>query len=102
MDKKGKIIMGLPSKVPRGETPLRDVSNSILTLSVSVSVSTIFGPAEDSSRDHEDGLYVQGAKLFNLLPRHIHDMNTGTTDQFKAELDSWLGKVPDQPTIPGR
>ena len=29
-------------------------------------------------------------------------MNTGTPDQFKAELDSWLGNVPDQPTVPGR
>jgi hypothetical protein len=28
----------------------------------------------------EASLSVQGAKLFNLLPRHIRDMNTGTTD----------------------
>ena len=50
----------------------------------------------------EASLSVQGAKLFNLLPRHIRDMDTGTTDQFKSELDSWLGNIPDQPTIPGR
>ena len=50
----------------------------------------------------EASLSVQGAKLFNLLPRHLRDMNTGTTDHFKAELDSWLENVPDQPTIPGR
>jgi ribonuclease P/MRP protein subunit RPP40 len=50
----------------------------------------------------EASISVHGAKLFNLLPRHIRDISCGTTDQFKAELDSWLGLIPDQPTIPGR
>ena len=53
-------------------------------------------------RAREASLSVQGAKLFNLLPRHIRDMDTGTPDQFKAQLDSWLENVPDQPTVPGR
>ena len=50
----------------------------------------------------EASLSVHGAKLFNLLPRHIRDISTGTTDQFKRELDSWLECVPDQPTTQGR
>ena len=50
----------------------------------------------------EASISVHGAKVFNLLPRHIRDISTGTPDQFKAELDSWLGTIPDQPTIPGR
>ena len=49
----------------------------------------------------EASLSVQGSKLFNLLPRHIRDIHTGT-DQFKMELDSWLELIPDQPTIQGR
>ena len=50
----------------------------------------------------EASLSVQGSALFNLLPRHIRDIVTGTTDQFKMELDSWLESIPDQPTIQGR
>ena len=39
----------------------------------------------------EASISVHGAKLFNLLPRNIRDISCGTTEQFKAELDSWLG-----------
>ena len=53
-------------------------------------------------RAREASLSVQGARLFNIIPRHLRDISTGTVDQFKAELDSWLSTVPDQPTIPGR
>ena len=50
----------------------------------------------------EASLPVHGARLFNLLPQHLRDMNVGTVDQFKSGLDTWLMTVPDQPTIPGR
>ena len=50
----------------------------------------------------EASLSVQGARLFNIIPRHLRDTSTGTVDQFKAGLDSWLSTIPDQPTIPGR
>ena len=51
----------------------------------------------------EASFSVRGSRLFNLLPRTIHDnITTGGVDQFKAELDSWLATVPDQPSIPGR
>ena len=36
----------------------------------------------------EASISVHGAKLLNLLPRHIRDISCGTTDQFKVELDS--------------
>ena len=49
----------------------------------------------------EASLPVHGARLFNLLPRHIRDISYGTVDQFKYQLDSWLETIPDQPTIPG-
>ena len=44
----------------------------------------------------EASLSVHGAKLFNILPRHIRDISTGTTDQFKRELDSWLSSQPSK------
>ena len=50
----------------------------------------------------EASLSVKGCRLFNLLPRKLRDITTGGVDQFKAELDSWLATVPDQPSIPGR
>ena len=53
-------------------------------------------------RAKEASLAVQGAQLFNIIPRHLRDIKTGTVDQFKTELDSWLTTLPDQPTIPGR
>ena len=51
-------------------------------------------------RAMEASLSVQGARLFNIIPRHLRDTSTGTVDQFKAGLDSWLSTIPDQPTIP--
>ena len=50
----------------------------------------------------ESSLQVRGAKLFNIIPREIRDTSTGTTEMFKAKLDEWLSRVPDQPTIPDR
>ena len=50
----------------------------------------------------ESSLQVKGARLFNCIPRDLRDTNTGTPEQFKARLDSWLATIPDQPTIPGR
>ena len=38
----------------------------------------------------ETSLLVQGARLFNLLPRHIRDVSAGSVDNFKSLLDSWL------------
>ena len=53
-------------------------------------------------RAREASLSIQGGRLFNLLPRGIRDIQTGTVEQFKAVLDGWLETIPDQPTIPGR
>ena len=46
--------------------------------------------------------HMKGAKLFNLLPSELCNMNGVMVDTFKSGLDAWLGTVPDQPTIPGR
>ena len=50
----------------------------------------------------EASLRVKGARLFNILPKEIRDLDSCTVDTFKATLDEWLNKVPDQPTVPGR
>ena len=53
-------------------------------------------------RAREASLSVKGAQLFNLLPREIRDISTGSVDSFKSRLDDWLESMPDQPTVPGR
>ena len=50
----------------------------------------------------ENSLSVKGARLFNLIPRDLREMQSGTVEQFKAKLDGWLSTLPDQPTIQGR
>ena len=56
-----------------------------------------------SLRNAKDvSLKVRGAQLFNVIPRALRDIATGTAEQFKLELDTWLSTIPDQPTIPSR
>ena len=40
-----------------------------------------------------------GAKLFNILPKHLKEAQT--KDSFKRKLDKMLSKLPDRPPIPG-
>ena len=53
-------------------------------------------------RAREASLSVHGAQLFNLLPRDIRNMNTGTVEHFKGRLDAWLESILDQPATAGR
>ena len=53
-------------------------------------------------RARESSLQVKGAKLFNCLPRLLRDTLSGTPENFKANLDTWLARIPDQPTISSR
>jgi hypothetical protein len=41
------------------------------------------------------------ARIFNLLPSHIRNVNADNVDSFKKSLDSFLTNIPDQPTIAG-
>ena len=50
----------------------------------------------------EPSIKVRGAQLFNAIPRALRDISTGTPEQFKLGLDTWLSTIPDQPTIPSR
>ena len=62
----------------------------------------VSGSAAAVKKARESSLQVKGARLYNLLPKDMRDMQGGTVDTFKASLDSWLSQVPDQPTVVGR
>ena len=49
----------------------------------------------------EASLSVKGARLFNLLPADIRNMEGTTVDTFKHSLDRFLDQIPDQPTVQG-
>ena len=49
----------------------------------------------------ETSLRVKGARLYNLLPKELREQDGCSVESFKANLDTWLSIVPDQPTIPG-
>ena len=53
-------------------------------------------------RAMEAGLATKGAKLFNILPAEIRNIDVARVDLFKAKLDSFLSTIPDEPSIPGR
>ena len=52
-------------------------------------------------RARESSIGVKGAKLFNLLPLDLRNLNSNSVDTFKTNLDNFLSTVPDQPTVPG-
>ena len=49
----------------------------------------------------EGSLCVNGAQLFNMLPKRIRNMTGVELPEFKKELDSFLATVPDEPQSPG-
>ena len=52
-------------------------------------------------RARESSLSVKGARIFNLLPVTIRNIDSENIQTFKTELDKFLSLVQDQPTIPG-
>ena len=49
----------------------------------------------------ESSLGVRGAKLFNLLPLDLRNLDSSSVDTFKKNLDNFLSNIPDQPTVSG-
>ena len=49
----------------------------------------------------EASFQVQGAKLFNVMPKHLRNSD-GSANTFVKDLDSWLETIPDQPMIQAR
>ena len=53
-------------------------------------------------RARESSIGVKGARLFNLLPAHIRNISSDNVQLFKKNLDDFLSKIPDQPTVAGQ
>ena len=49
----------------------------------------------------ESSLSVKGARIFNLLPDFIRNIDSDNVDQFKSQLDMFLSSVPEEPTTSG-
>ena len=49
----------------------------------------------------ENSLGVKGARIFNLLPVELRNIDSKNADTFKKNLDTFLADVPDQPTVAG-
>ena len=49
----------------------------------------------------EQTFQVNGPKLFNSLPAKIRNMTKRSLEDFKMALDSYLTKVPDEPSVSG-
>ena len=47
----------------------------------------------------ESSLSVKGARMFNLLPLELRNLDSDKIYHFKKKLDNFLKTVPDQPTI---
>ena len=49
----------------------------------------------------EQTIAVHGARIFNLLPKHLRNNDTADFEMFKNHLDLFLAQIPDQPSAPG-
>lgn len=49
----------------------------------------------------EDSFNVRGPTLFNCTPNSVRNLTECKTNVFKSALDKWLGRIPDEPQVPG-
>ena len=54
-----------------------------------------------NSRLRDSTLTIQGAKLFNAMPKNIRNLKNIPVDKFKNALDKHLQTIPDEPQIRG-
>ena len=47
----------------------------------------------------EASLAVKGAKLFNLMPAEVRNIDSKKINVFKRALDNFLAGIPDEPTV---
>ena len=59
------------------------------------------GTASKVRKARDCSLAIKGAKLFNLLPAYIRNIDSEDVTLFRYELDSFLSGIPDEPTIRG-
>ena len=58
-------------------------------------------PATSLAKTREASLPINGAKLFNIMPKSVRNLTNVSLDTFKRALDKFLNFVPDEPQIPG-
>ena len=49
----------------------------------------------------EQSFQVKGPQLFNSLPKNIKNITKVSVEEFKAHLDKYLEKIPDEPSVDG-
>ena len=47
----------------------------------------------------EASLAVKGAKLFNMMPANVRNIDSTKINVFKRALDNFLVTIPDEPTV---
>ena len=47
----------------------------------------------------DQSFQVNGAKIFNSLPKSIRNLNGTDIDEFKSKLDKYLELLPDEPKL---
>ena len=47
----------------------------------------------------ERSFQVNGAKIFNSLPKSVRNITRVSVDDFKAKLDEYLATLPDEPKL---
>ena len=57
--------------------------------------------APKTSKLRHSTLSVQGAKLFNAMPKNIRNLKNMSVEKFKNALDTHLKTIPDEPQIHG-
>jgi len=62
---------------------------------------TLTIPKNQTSKFRDSTLAVQGAKLFNAMPKSIRNLKNVSINEFKSALDNHLKSIPDEPQIHG-
>ena len=86
--------LNMPSSKFKTSTSLRNGRKCVIPTIIKSATTRI-------SSLREGSLAVNGAQLFNALPRHIRDITGVEVPEFKKKLDEFLSSIPDQPQSPG-
>ena len=58
-------------------------------------------PNTKLAKSREASLSINGARLFNIMPKSVRNLTNVNLSTFKRALDRFLNCVPDEPQLPG-
>ena len=58
-------------------------------------------PNTKLAKSREASLSINGARLFNIMPKSVRNLTNVNLSTFKCALDRFLNCVPDEPQLPG-